>query len=374
VIYALLAFGAAAAAYQLLALAAGLRRLAVREKAASTFPPVSILKPIHGLDPHFYEDIASHAVQRYPEYEILFGVSDPEDPALPEIERLKAEYPAVEIRIVRSTTRAANRKAGVLGDLAAVARHPILVVNDSDIRVPEDYLARITAPLEDPGVGMVTCLYRARAEGWAGRLEAVGIATDFAPSVLVAPLVGVSEFALGSTMVFRAEDLARIGGFAAIADYIADDYQLSRRIRGLGRRVVISKCVVETSVPDAGWREMWRHQVRWARTIRLSRGGGYLGLPLTSATLGAVLLATAGAWQAALGLLGLRLTAGLVTAVAVLGDLRAPRDAFLIPVRDLAGLAIWAAGLFGSTVVWRDARLKLDGEGRIVGRSNPTSA
>jgi ceramide glucosyltransferase len=366
VIYLFLAFGAAAAAYQLPALTAGLRRLAVREKPGTTFPPVSILKPIHGLDPHFYEDIVSHAVQQYPEYEILFGVSDPEDPALAEIERMMAEYPAVEIRIVRSTTRAANRKAGVLADLAAAARYPVLVVNDSDIRVPADYLARITAPLEDAGVGMVTCLYRARAQGLAGRVEAVGIATDFAPSVLVAPLVGVSEFALGSTMVFRAGDLEHIGGFAAIADYIADDYQLSRRIRGLGRRVVISTCVVETSVPDAGWREMWRHQVRWARTIRLSRGGGYLGLPLTNATLAAVLLAAAGAWQAALALMGLRLMAGLVTAVGVLGDRRTLRDAFLIPVRDLMGLAIWAAGLFGSTVVWRDARLTLDGEGRIV--------
>ena len=368
-IYILVAIGAAAAAYQLLALAAGLRQLFLREKRATKFPPVSILKPIHGLDPNFYEDIVSHAVLKYPEYEILFGVSDPEDPALGAIERLKAEYAGVPIRIVRSETRSPNRKAGVLGDLAAAARYPVLVVNDSDIRVPADYLARITAPLEDAGVGMVTCLYRARAEGWAGRVEAVGIATDFAPSVLVAPLVGVSEFALGSTMAFRAADLERIGGFAAIADYIADDYQLSRRIRGLGRRVVISKCVVETSVPDAGWAETWRHQVRWARTIRLSRGGGYLGLPVTCATLWAGVLAAAGAWPAGAGLMGLRVAAGLVTGVGVLGDRRALRDCFLIPVRDVAGLAIWAAGLFGSTVVWRDARRRLDGAGRIVGKA-----
>jgi ceramide glucosyltransferase len=367
VIYALLAVGAAAAAYQLLALAAALRRLAVRETAGRERPPVSILKPVHGLDPDFYEAIRSHAVQEYPDFEIIFGVSDPEDPAIRDIDRLKAEYPAVAIRLLRSATDAPNHKAGVLADLAAAARHPVLVVNDSDIRVPRDYLARIVAPLEDPAAGMVTCLYRARANGWAGRFEAVGIATDFAPSVLVAPLVGVSEFALGSTMVFRAADLARIGGFAAIADYIADDYQLSRRIRALGRRVVISKCVVETSVPDAGWADMWRHQLRWARTIRLSRGGGYTGLPLTNATLWAALLAASGAWWAALPLFGLRLASGLVTAVFVLGDRRALANAFLIPFRDLASLAIWACGLFGSTVVWRDARLRLDREGRIVG-------
>ncbi|MGE5645542.1 MAG: bacteriohopanetetrol glucosamine biosynthesis glycosyltransferase HpnI [Acidobacteriota bacterium] len=372
-IYALLAVGAAAAAYQLLALAAAL----LRKRGQTPFPegkgvcplfrpPVSILKPVHGLDPDFYEAIRSHAVQQYPEFEIIFGVGRADDPAIRDIERLQAEYPAVPIRLVRSAANAPNHKAGVLADLAAAARYPVLLVNDSDIRVPRDYLARVAAPLEDPAVGMVTCLYRARARGWAGRFEAVGIATDFAPSVLVAPLVGVSEFALGSTMVFRAADLARIGGFAAIADYIADDYQLSRRIRALGRRVVISKCVVETSVPDSGWRDMWRHQLRWARTIRLARGGGYAGLPVANATLWAVLLAAAGAWWAALPLFALRTAAGLAAAVLVLGDRRALKDAYLIPFRDLTGVALWACGLFGSEVVWRDARLRLDREGRIV--------
>lgn len=364
-IYVLLAIGAAAAAYQLLALIAGLRRLAVRETPATERPPVSILKPVRGLDPHFYESIRSHALLDYPEFEILFGVSDPEDPAIREIERLQAEHPDVAIRLVRSAGDAPNRKVGVLRDLAAAARYPILVVNDSDIRVPTEYLTRIVAPLENPAVGMVTCLYRARGEHWPERFEAVGIATDFAPSVLVAPLVGVSEFALGSTMVFRAADLRSIGGFAAIADYIADDYQLSRRIRELGRTVIISKCVVETSLPDTGWGDMWRHQLRWARTIRLSREGGYAGLPLTNATLWAVLLALGGAWWAALPLFGLRLAAGLLVAVCVLGDRRSLANAFLIPFRDLASLGIWAGGMFGSTVVWRDARLRLDREGRI---------
>ncbi len=365
-IYVLLAFGAAAAAYQLLALAAALLRLIADERPGSARPGVSILKPVRGLDPHFYESIRSHAVQEYPAFEILFGVADPGDSAIGEIERLRAEYPGVAIRLMVCETDAPNRKVGVLADLARAARYPVLVVNDSDIRVPCDYLERIVAPLEDPGVGMVTCLYRARADHWPGRFEAVGIATDFAPSVLVAPLVGVSEFALGSTMVFRASDLEQIGGFEAIRDYIADDYQLSRRIRALGRRVVISRCVVETSVPEAGWSGMWSHQLRWARTIRLSRGGGYAGLPIANATLWAVLLAAAGAWPAALALFALRLAAGLTTAAGVLRDRRALGDAILIPFRDLAGLAIWACGLFGSKVVWRDTRLELNREGRIV--------
>jgi ceramide glucosyltransferase len=367
VIYLLVALGAAAAAYQALALIAALRRLLSSAAPPRGFrPPVSILKPVHGLDPGFYDALRSHALLDYPEFEILFGAGDPDDPAIPEVERLRAEFPSVCIRLIRASTSAPNRKAGVLAELAAAARYPILLVNDSDIRIEPDYLARVVAPLEDPAVGMVTCLYRARARGLPGRCEAVGIATDFAPSVLVAPLVGVSEFALGSTMVFRADDLARIGGFAAIADYIADDYQLSRRISALPRRVVISDCVVETSLPDARWGQMWRHQLRWARTIRLSRGGGYAGLPIANATLWALLLAAGGLWQAALALFALRLAAGLVTAVGVLGDRQSLAYAFLIPFRDLAGLAIWAAGLFGSTVVWRDARLKLDREGRIL--------
>lgn len=367
-IYLLLAFGVAAAAYQALALAAALRQALKREKAApggAPSPGVSILKPLHGLDPDFYEAVRSHALIDYPEFEILFGVSEAGDPAIAEIERLRAEFPAAAIRLIRSESAAPNRKVGVLADLAAAARYPILVVNDSDIRVEPDYLRRVTAPLADPAVGMVTCLYRARARGLAGRFEAVGIATDFAPGALVAPLVGVSGFALGSTMAFRAEDLARIGGFAAIADYLADDHHLGRLIAGLGRRIVISTCVVETAVPDAGWRDMWRHQVRWARTIRLSRGG-YFGLPIANGTLWAAALAAAGQWRAALALLALRLAAGLVTAGAVLRDRQTLARTYLIPLRDLAGAAIWVAGLFGATVVWRDARLKLDRAGRIL--------
>ena len=350
------AVAAVAGAYQALAAIASLWRLARRDPVARELPPVSILKPVYGLDPHFAECIRSHAAQDYPEYEILFGVRDPADPAVAVIEKLGCE----KVRVIQSGTAARNGKVGVLADLAAAAQYPILVVNDSDIRVPRDYLKRIVAPLEDPRIGMVTCLYRARADSWPGRLEALGIATDFAPSVLVAPLVGVSEFALGSTMAFRAADLARAGGFAAIADYIADDYQLSRRIRGLGLKVHIARCVVETSLGAPSWTAVWRHQVRWARTIRVSRGGGYLGLPVTNATLWAIVL---GNWP----LLGVRLLAGVLAGAAVLRDRNALRYAWLIPLRDLGGLAVWLAGLFGSEVHWRDVTLRLDRQGRIVG-------
>ena len=369
--YLLLVIAAAAFAYQCLALAAALRRLWRRERRWGWTPPVSILKPVHGLDPHFAECIRAHALQDYPDFEILFGVSDPADPAIAEIERLVAEFPDRAIRLMVSAPATPNGKVGVLVDLAAAARHPVLVVNDSDMLVPQDYLRRVVGPLEDPQVGVVTCLYRARAEGWPGRFEAVGITTDFASGVLVAPLVGVSEFGLGATLAFRAADLKRAGGFAALAGYLADDYQLSRRIRDLGLKVVTSKLVVETCLGDLTWREVWQHQLRWARTIRVSRGGGYKGLFVTHATLWSLVLALAGQWWAAGALFAVRLAAGLAV-TAALGDRRTLACFFLVPLRDLWGAALWACGLFGSTVVWRGLRLRLDHEGRIV-KSQPGS-
>ena len=207
---------AAAVYYCLVIVAAARWRPARAAASARSLPPLSILKPVHGRDPRFYEAILSHAAQDYPEFEILFGVNTPGDPALQDIVRLQGEFPALRIEIAIVPTLAPNAKVGVLEELARRARYNVLLVNDSDIAVGPGYLRAVTAPLEDPGVGLVTCLYRAGADSWASRFEALGIATEFAPSVLVARLLGVAEFALGSTMVFRAETLRRIGGFAAI--------------------------------------------------------------------------------------------------------------------------------------------------------------
>ncbi len=192
---------------------------------------------------------------------------------------------------------------GALIDLAREARHPILIVNDSDISVPAGYIHDVTAPLADPGIGLVTCLYRAEAHDWPSRFEALAIATDFAPSTLVARLFGVSDFGLGSTLAFRRADLDRIGGFHAIADYIADDYQLGHKLHALGLRNMISEVVVSTRLSSGSWLGAWRHQVRWARTIRLSGGAGYAGLPITYASLWAVIAALFGLWWIALPLL-----------------------------------------------------------------------
>jgi ceramide glucosyltransferase len=315
------------------------------------------LKPVHGADPALREAIRSHTVFAG-EYEFLCGVSDPNDAAIP----LLREFPSV--RVIESRTKAANAKVGVLADLAAAARSPLLIVNDADIRVEPDYLERVIAPLSDPTVGLVTCLYRPYGTTFASRFEGLGVSTDFAPSALVARLVGVDEFAMGSTMAFRRADLDRIGGFAAIGDYLADDYQLGHRIHALGLKCVLSDVIVETSL-NGGWLDVWRHQVRWARTIRVSKFGGYLGLPVTNATLWVVILGALGRWDLAAIVLALRLWMAIQAGWFVLRSRDVLKFWWLVPVRDLFAFAVWIVGLFGDTVIWRGRELKLDREGRI---------
>jgi ceramide glucosyltransferase len=357
----------AAACYYLLVLVAAWRWLVgSRHAMVSARPqPVSILKPLRGRDPRFYEAIFSHARQRYPEYEILFGVSDPDDPALGDVDRLRREFPDLPISVHAAATAAPNAKVGVLAELAKHARYPLLLVNDSDIVVEPGYLEAVTAPLDDPGIGLVTCLYRAAAGSPAARAEALGIATEFAPSVLVARLLGVAEFALGSTMVFRAESLRQIGGFEAIAGYVADDYQLGRSISGLGQRVVFSPVVVETGLGTESWAQAWRHQLRWSRTIRVSRPAGYYGYVVTQATLWSLVAFAAGQWWAGSLALAIRVIAGLVVGAGILKDRKTLSDFWLIPLRDLFGVAVWLGGAFGHHVDWRGSRLRLDREGRI---------
>jgi len=362
---AIIAIALAAALYQALAIVAILYHQP-RPSARNPVPAsVSILKPVYGRDEGFYRAIRSHALQNYPEFEILFGIRRPDDPARAEVERLIAEFPALPIRLVLCGTVTPNLKVGSLIDLAREARHSTFIINDSDISVPAGYIAEVTAPLVDPAIGLVTCLYRAEADDWPSRFEALSIATDFAPSTLVARLFGVSDFALGSTLALRRADLERIGGFGAIADYLADDYQLGHQFHALGLRNVISEVVVSTRMASGSWRGAWRHQLRWARTVRLSGGAGYAGLPITNATLWALIAALFGLWWIALPLLAIR----FVMAIAcgrVLGSADVRKYCYAIPLRDLAGFAVWAGGLFGRTVIWRDQKLRLNAAGKIV--------
>lgn len=356
--------------YYLLCLWSAARFLRERKPARQSprnLSPISILKPLKGTDPEIYESFRSHCLQDYPEYEIIFGVSDPNDPAIESVKELQREFPNRSIQLVVSPEiLGANVKVSNLAQMLAEARYDHLIVNDGDIRVEPDYLRRVTAPLTDSRVGMVTCLYRGvPGATLSSALEALGISTDFCASVLAALQVeGGIRFGLGSTLAFRRAELEKIGGFASFVDYLADDYELGKRIAGLGLTVKLSDVVVETYLPPYRVREFFAHQLRWARGVRDSRAGGYLGLVFTFGLLWALLaLAASGGsiWAcAALAVtLFLRLAVAFVVGGSVLGDRQVLKYAWLIPLRDLVAAVIWVASLGGHTVTWRGDRFRL---------------
>lgn len=349
--------------YYLLAVVAALRR---RRLAGHVGAGVSILKPVYGWDDRLAAAFASHARQDYPEFELLLGVRDDDLRALEEIRRAQAAYPDRQIRVIPVRTSMPNGKAGSLFDLAAAAKYPILVINDADICVEPDYLQKVVGPLGDPRIGLVTALYRATASSRPAHFEALGVATEFAPSVLVARLLGVAEFALGSTMAVRTSDLNRIGGFQAIGDYLADDYQLGARITALGLHVAFADTIVETTLGAGTWGDVWRHQVRWSRTVRVSRTSGYYGYVVTQATFWSCIAALAGFWPLAVAVEAVRIVAGVLAAGCVLDDRASVRRWWMIPFRDLFGFAVWLAAAVGRTVEWRGKRLELSPDGRIL--------
>jgi ceramide glucosyltransferase len=324
-------------------------------------PPVSILKPLKGVDPEIWESFCSHCELHYPEYEIVFGVSDAGDSACDVIRRLQTQYPARAIKLVFCEhALGTNVKVSNLAQMIAVARHDFLVVNDSDIRVAPDYLRKAITPLLSPGVGLVTCLYRGVAASTLGsRLEALTISTDFAPGVLSARFLerGLS-FGLGSTLAFRRQDLAAIGGFESFLDYLGDDYELGHRIAATGKRVELSSAAVATFLPAYTLRQFWQHQLRWMRTVRDARRSGYIGLVFTFGlpwALAMLLAAGGAAWAWALFALtvGARLAVGIGAGLAALQDWQVLRNILLLPVRDLLAPLIWAAGLVGNRIHWR---------------------
>ena len=343
--------------------------------ARPTLPvlPVSILKPLRGTDPEMYDSLRSHCLQDYPEYEIIFGVSDPADPAIQLIERLKLEFPHSWIRwMVCPKNLGSNTKVSNLAQMLLQAKYEHILVNDSDIRVPRDYLQRVTAPLANSQVGLVTCLYRGIAGPTLGsRLESIGISTDFSAGVLAAQqLEGGIRFGLGSTLVFRRRDLEAIGGFEAFVDYLADDYEIGKRLAERGLAVKLSDVVVETFLPAYALRRFVDHQLRWGRTIRDSRRWGYLGLVLTFGLPWAVLalsLSYGAPWTWALlaAALGLRIAVALVVGWSVLRDRQVLPLLALLPLRDFIALLVWIVSLTGHTVVWRGDSFRLK-DGRLA--------
>jgi ceramide glucosyltransferase len=344
-----------------------LRKRKTADKSVRPTQAVSILKPLRGTDPEMYESFRSHCMVDYPEYEIIFGVSDSNDPAIQLVEQLKSEFPQRSIRlIVCRENLGANTKVSNLAQMVREARHEYLIVNDSDIRVEPDYLRRVVASLDDPQVGLVTCLYRGIANSTLGsHLESLGISTDFSAGVLVAQNVekGI-RFGLGSTLAFRRRDLQAIGGFESIVDYLADDYQLGSRIAALGLTVQLSGVIVETFLPRYTLSDFITHQLRWARTVRDSRFWGYVGLGMTFglpwAAL-ALIFAQGAPWAWALLAFtaALRVTVAIVIGRVVLDDRQVLPSLAMIPLRDLFALGVWIVSFAGHQIVWRGDRFRL---------------
>jgi ceramide glucosyltransferase len=343
-------------------------RTAAGKAGPSTYlPPVSILKPLKGTDPEMYESFRSHCLLQYPEYEIIFGVSEADDPAAELVSRLQFEFPQRAIRLVVCTGNlGTNRKVSNLAQMLPAARFDHLIVNDSDIRVEADYLQRVIAPLADSKVGMVTCLYRGVPNKTLGsRLESIGISTDFSGGVLSAREVekGI-HFALGSTMAFRRSDLQAIGGFEAVVDYLADDYELGMRTSARGLKVKLSEVVVETFLPPYKFSQFFDHQLRWARSLRDARRWGYVGVILTFGVPWALVVlafirGTYWAWGLAILAVIMRIAVALVVGRGVLRDRHVLPWLWLVPVRDLVAVAVWIASFAGHTVKWRGTSFTL---------------
>jgi ceramide glucosyltransferase len=331
-------------------------------------PPVSVLKPVRGVDARMYAGLVSHCLQEYAgEVELLFGVSSLEDPAVALIARLRIEYPKMDIRLVECPlVRGMNGKASNLAQMVPRARFEHVVVNDSDIRVSPRYLSRVMAPFAAHTTGLVTVPYIGRAEGglWS-RLEALGISTDFMVGVLTARrLEGGIRFGLGSTLATTKSALASIGGFDALAPLLADDYELGARLSAAGYRVELVHEVVQTAVPRYLWRGFCEHQMRWARGTRDSRRAGYLGLGITYMVpwaLASVLASGFALWSLSLLSLTLlvRVAVALMVGVGVLNDEQVLHDILLLPLRDCLGLFFWAWSYAGDEVVWRGERFLL---------------
>jgi ceramide glucosyltransferase len=333
--------------------------------------PVSILKPVRDVDPQAYENFVSFCRQDYEEFELLFAVADPTDPVIRLIERLQQDFPTVAIRLIIAPPFGANRKASLLHYLATQALYEVLVISDSDIRVTPDYLRRVVAPMKNRKIGMVTCPYRGeQALTFTARLEALYMGATFVPLVLAARKYVAMRLGLGATMVVRRSDVDRIGGFAALADYLGDDYQLGRRIAGLGLQVQLSHYVVACVLGATTFRDQWNREVRWMRNARVSRPREYPIIPLTFSTPLAVSLVLltgfdgSSLWVLVMSLAIRWLVAWLVTGHT--GDLVARRWMLWLPLRDMLTALVWCTAAFGRRVVWRGEAYMILPDGKMV--------
>jgi ceramide glucosyltransferase len=360
---ALLLVALAPFGYYILAIIAARRFFAKRllPLAADFTPPVSILKPIYGLDREAYENYASFCGQDYPAFEILFCVSDDLDPAVPVIQKIIVDFPERPIRLlVGSESLGTSDKVNKLCRMVRKARHEIVIVTDSDVRVDPGFLRAITGAFRDPEVGGVSCLYRGLTDGsFPAGLEAMGNSTDFAAGVLVNWLGGKIDFMLGAVMATTKKNLAEIGGFEALADYFCDDFELGNRIAKNGSRIELSTFPVSIVYPRETLSEAFRHQVRWNLSIRYSRPAGHLGLIFTQGlpwTILAALVAPSVAIALAYVAAYVVLRSEMARTVGVWGlqDRALRAKLALLPVRDAFAFVVWLASFFPQRIRWRD--------------------
>lgn len=335
-------------------------------------PPITILKPICGLDIDTYENFASFCQQDYPKYQIVFGVRDQRDPCVEVVNKIIRDFPEIDICLVVSDhTIGTNLKVSNLANAQTEAKYEILLLADSDVRVGSDYLRRVVQPMRDPAVGVVTCLYRPLVRGWVAILEAVGISTEYQANILVARSLEGMNFALGPTIAIRKTALEAVGGFMAIADYLADDYQLGYLPAQAGYRVVLSEYIIDHVIATESFTDLIYRQTRWNCCTRVSRPWGYVGLIFTSGTALSLLFlcVTRGAtlsWVIVGVTWSTRLIMAWVVAVRGLKDPVAKKFLWLVPLRDLLSFALWCYSFVGDTFEWRGRRLKLTSGGKLV--------
>jgi ceramide glucosyltransferase len=366
--------GAAAVFAGLFALAsaaAAVVLLGRRRAPAKTLPPVTVLKPLKGAEPGLYENLASFCDQDYPLFQILFAVAEPDDPALAVVARLRRDRPDCDMDVAVSSGRiGCNPKINNIANAYPLAKHGLLLLSDSDIRVPPDLLRRCAAALAVPGTGLVTCFYRcAPARGLWAALEELCVNAHFLPQALLAGACGM-RFAMGAATMVRRDVFDRMGGFGALADHLADDFALGELVRQAGLRLAFADAVVDSMTPEAPrFSEVFRHQVRWQRTVRLCNPAGYLGSGVLHGFSLATLALLLFGWDPRLAAAAAALLAAKAAAAWAIQGLAGRRQRLSVlawlPLCEWLSFGAWLSGFSSGAVLWRGRRYRVLPRGRL---------
>ncbi len=369
--WAILGCGLLGAAYALLAAELVVRLLRQPKPAPGRAPAVTLLKPLSGAEPGLFEALESFCRQTYAgQTQIVFGVQDPADSALAIVRKIEAAHPDLDIAVVvDATAHGANRKVSNLINLVRLARHEVLVLSDSDMVVPPDYLSQVVGALEAQGVGLVTCFYAGLPQpGFWSTLAAMATSYQFLPNAALGAGLKLAEPCMGSTIALRATTLAEIGGFKSIRDHLADDFEIGRAVRALGLRIARPPMVLGHVSHEPTLASMIAHEVRWGRTIRLVEGAGYFGSIVTYALpMGLIGATLAGFSLASLALVLAILISRLILKLRIDAAIGAGAGAlWLLPLRDVLSFVVFLASLTGASVSWRGRRYRVGPDGVLA--------